>query len=408
MNNVEVIVIGDELLLGQVTDTNSGEIARRLGPSGLTVSRVTVVGDNGADIRRAIDAALASADIVITTGGLGPTKDDITKSVMTEIFGGELRLDEATLENVRDVVARRSITLNALTEAQAMVPTSCEVIQNRVGTAPIMWFERDGKVLVAMPGVPFETREMLVREVAPRLVRRFVGGEVAAHKTVITHGIIESALAELLEPWEESLPDGYHLAYLPRPGLVRLRIDGPAGETLDALHRDLTERLGAYVLADDDLTPPEILLNELRDRSLTLATAESCTGGNIAHELTLIAGSSDVFAGGVVSYSNDVKMKLLSVSADTLAAHGAVSEEVVAEMARGAREATGADVAVATSGIAGPSGAVPGKPVGTVCMGVATPRGVVTATGHFPGNRARVIDRATMEVIIMAIKEVRR
>lgn len=236
---IAIVVIGDELLLGQVADVNSSEIARRFTPYGVTVESVAVVGDDGTAMRRAIADGLAHADAVITTGGLGPTRDDITKSVMMEIFGGELYLDENMLCNVEDVFRRRGLKLNELTRTQAMVPTSCTPIANAVGTAPIMWFERDDKVLVAMPGVPFETREMLGREVVPRLLRRF-GIEISeiAHRHLIVTGITESDLAEHLADWEDKLPEGYHLAYLPTPGIIRLRLDGPAGKRSTVFSRN--------------------------------------------------------------------------------------------------------------------------------------------------------------------------
>lgn len=402
--NVSIIVIGDEILLGQVTDSNSGMLSRMISPEGFNVTHVATVGDNGADIKEAVTTALHWSDIVLTTGGLGPTRDDITKNVLTEIFGGELKLDNETLRNVSDIVERRGFRLNELTAAQAIVPTSCNVIQNQVGTAPLMWFERDRKVLVAMPGVPFETQHMMHCEILPRLIRHFGGGTRIAHRSVIATAITESDLAERLASWESQLPDGYHLAYLPRPGLVRLRIDGPSGEKIDRLHRQLTRLVAGNLLADRDISPAEQLLKELVDRKLTVATAESCTGGNIAHELTAIAGSSAAFVGSIVAYSNDVKQRLLHVKSDSLAQYGAVSETVVGEMANGVLLVTGADVAIATSGIAGPSGAVEGKPVGTVCIGVAMAGRLITTTYHFPGNRARVIDRSTLEAIIMAIR----
>lgn len=415
---VSIIVIGDELLLGQVTDTNSGDIARHIAPYGWEVNDVQTVGDEAGEIRLAIDRAFELSDVVLTTGGLGPTKDDITKTVMCDYFGGELKEDPEVLANVLDVVSRRGFKINKLTAAQAIVPTSCRVIQNRVGTAPIMWFEKDGKVLVSLPGVPFETREMFTTEVFPQLCEKFRTDVDIEHAVLMVTDYTESGLAEKIAPWEEALPEYLHLAYLPKPGLIRLRIDGA--------HRDknfitaevrraageLVEMLGDAVIATDDLTPAEILLRRCRERGLKLATAESCTGGNIAHEITLIAGSSDVFAGSVVSYSNEVKMTVLGVGAETLEANGAVSLPVVREMAEGALRAIGAQVAVATSGIAGPGGGSEEKPVGTVCMAAAvvTPDGRTlceTETHHFPGNRRRVIEASTTRVLIKAIKLLR-
>lgn len=408
--NVSIIAIGDELLIGQVTDTNSGEIARHISPYGWRVNDVQVVSDAPADITRAIDRAFALSDVVLTTGGLGPTKDDLTKQVLRDYFGGELKEDPEVLRNVREVIEKRGLKLNDLTAMQAIVPTSCQVIQNRVGTAPIMWFERDGKVLVSMPGVPFETREMFQTEVFPRLLKTFHTDEAVEHRTIMVCDISESKLAMDLDEWESALPSWLHLAYLPKPGLIRLRLDGkhPDAEfinkEIDRYRNELLERVKDHLLFDDDRTVAEILLHHLNARGLTVATAESCTGGNIAHEITSVAGSSSAMLGGVVAYSNDVKMRLLGVPADMLAAHGAVSLPVAEAMAKGARRATGADIAIATSGIAGPGGGTPDKPVGTVCIAVSTPTETVSQIFHFPGNRQRVIDRATTVGMIMAIK----
>lgn len=415
---LSVIVIGDELLLGQVTDTNSGEIARHIAPYGWEVNDVQAVGDEAEEIRRAIDRAFELSDVIITTGGLGPTKDDITKGVLRDYFGGELVEDPAVLDNVKKVVSSKGFKLNDLTAAQAIVPTSCRVIQNRVGTAPVMWFERDGKVLVAMPGVPFETREMFQSEVFPQLREKFRTNVDIEHAVLMVTDYTESGLAEYIAAWEEALPDYLHLAYLPKPGLIRLRIDGAhpdkafiTGEVRRAAAK-LHEMLGDAVIATDDLTPAQILLKECGRLGLTLASAESCTGGNIAHELTLIPGSSEVFVGSVVSYSNEVKTNLLGVGTGTLEENGAVSLPVVREMAEGVLRATGAKVAVATSGIAGPGGGSEEKPVGTVCIAAAlvTPEGMTLCeaeTYHFAGTRSRIIESSTTRALIKAVKLLR-
>lgn len=415
---VSTIVIGDELLLGQVTDTNSGEIARHIAPYGWEVGDVQTVGDDADEIRRAIDRAFELSDIVLTTGGLGPTKDDITKNVLRDYFGGELKEDPAVLANVMEVVGRRGLKINALTAAQAIVPTSCRVIQNRVGTAPVMWFEKDGKVLVAMPGVPFETREMFQSEVFPQLRRKFGSDVDIEHAVLMVTDYSESALAEKIADWEEALPAWLHLAYLPKPGLIRLRIDGRhvdrefISTEVRRAASELHAMLGDAVIATEDLTPAQILLRDCRRHGIMLATAESCTGGNIAHELTLEPGASDVFLGSVVSYSNAVKTGLLGVDGAILADNGAVSLPVVREMACGALRVTGARLAVATSGIAGPGGGSEEKPVGTVCMAAALvmPDGetiVEAESRHFPGNRQRVIEASTTRVLIKAIKLLR-
>lgn len=411
--NVSIIVIGDEILIGQVIDTNSGDIARMIGPYGWKVNDVQVVGDDSTLILRAINRAFELSNIVLTTGGLGPTKDDITKSTLCQYFGGELYENVDVLENVKEVVAKRGLKLNTLTATQAIVPSSCKVIQNRVGTAPLMWFEKERKVLVAMPGVPFETQQMFREAVLPMLLNKFKSNIVIEHRTLLVTGWSESQLAMKICEWENTLPPYIHLAYLPKPGLIRLRFDGTHHDhdfinlELDKYKHELIKQLGNDILHDEDLTPAEILLYHLNRLGLTVATAESCTGGNIAHQITSIAGSSSVFMGSVVAYSNDVKHRVLGVNNETLKSYGAVSIPTVEEMAQGACNVIGTDCAIVTSGIAGPSGGTPDKPVGTICIAVKTPYGITSATHHFPGNRSRVIDRATTTAIISLIIELK-
>lgn len=405
--DLSIIVIGDEILLGQVTDTNSGFIARTLGPEGWNLRRVLTVGDNPADIRRAIDLCMSDSPLVITTGGLGPTKDDLTKAVMMERFGGELRRDPDVTENIRRVFDLRGLRLNPLTADQALVPTSCRVIQNRLGTAPIMWFEDGGHVLIAMPGVPFETEGMLTAEVGEAIRTHFHADTYTAHHTMLAAGITESDLAARLTEFEDSIAGHGHLAYLPVPGFIRLRLDvrattaEAAREAADAMAAQLRRHLGTNLLYDGDATAAAIVIDRIRRLGLTLATAESCTGGNIAHAITAIPGASDIFAGAVVSYSNEVKQHVLGVSQESLLTYGAVSEAVVRQMAEGACRVLGTDCAVATSGIAGPGGGTPDKPTGTVWMAVHTPQGTIARCRRFPGDRTRVIERATTEALLM-------
>lgn len=400
---LSIIIIGDEILLGQVCDTNSGAIARTFGPMGWSVGRVVTVPDDAGAIRRAVIEALDESDLVITTGGLGPTKDDITKLTLAAIFGGAMRRDPDVTENIRRVFSLRGLEMNPLTADQALVPDSCRVIQNRLGTAPVMWFERHDKVLVSMPGVPFET-EGALPEVARLVKERFNPDLTLLHHTYIVTGITESALATRLAPFEASLPRGLHLAYLPTPGLIRLRLDGagPAGiaaEFRDACAR-LLDSLGPLCIHDGDATPAQMAIERLRARGLTMATAESCTGGNIARAVTSVAGASDVFNGAVVSYANSAKESLLGVPPVLIEARGAVSREVVEQMAIGACRALGADCACATSGIAGPGGGSSEKPVGTVWMAWCVEGRVTSRMARFPGDRARVIDRATAEALL--------
>ena len=410
---VSIIVIGDELLIGQVQDTNSGWIARHLAPFGWSVKSVKVVGDNAHDIFSSIDEAFTESSVVLMTGGLGPTKDDITKPTLCKYFGGEMRLDEETRRNVDMIFEKRHIVMNELTAAQAIVPSSCRVIQNQVGTAPLMWFEKDGKVLVAMPGVPFETETMMQREVIPQLLSHFEGKNHIEHRTFVVIDHSESALAIKLSEFEDALPSHIHLAYLPQPGVIRLRLSGHStdADSLNAEMQHLSNKLsciiGESIISYHDKTLAEILGDMLRERNLTVSTAESCTGGNIAHQITKVAGCSDYFLGSVVSYSNSVKSNLLGVSSQDLQNHGAVSQPVVEQMACGVCEATATNCALATSGIAGPGGEVPGKPVGTVWIAAKCNDQLVSDRFHFPGNRERVIQRATTQALIMLIKLIR-
>jgi nicotinamide-nucleotide amidase len=412
--NVSIIAIGDEILIGQVIDTNSGDIARRIEPLGWKLHDVQVVGDNADEIRSAIDRAFAVSEVVFTTGGLGPTKDDITKPVLCEYFGGELYMNDEVSANIIEVFKKRGIQLNPLTAAQALVPTSCQVIQNKVGTAPVMWFEKDGKVLVSMPGVPFEMRAAMDTEVLARLQKKFPIDGAISHHTLMVIDITESRLAMTLDEFEKKLPAYLHLAYLPTPGLIRLRLDGRHHDAnllqaeMDGHVAELKAILGDLVIYDGDATPAEILLHYLGAKGLTVATAESCTGGNIAHRITSIAGSSSAFKGSVVSYSNEVKHNVLGVDNATLEEFGAVSEPVVRQMVEGACRVIGTDCAVATSGIAGPGGGTPEKPVGTVWMAVKTPSQVISQVFKFPGDRSRVIDRASTVALLLLAKELRK
>ena len=407
------IVIGDELLIGQVTDTNSGWIARHLSPLGWEVKSVKVIADDENEIFRAIDEAFAQTDVVLMTGGLGPTKDDITKATLCRYFGGEMVLDEEVKRNVDEMFRRRGLDMNRLTAGQAMVPSSCRVIQNEVGTAPIMWFERDGKVLVSMPGVPVETQTMMERAVIPELVAHFHSDLDIEYRTFVVIDYAESALAEKLEPFEQQMPDYIHLAYLPNQGVIRLRLTGAhhdsavIADDMKRLTEQLHEILGDSIVADDDKPLSQIVGERLRELGLSMSTAESCTGGNVAHVITEIAGSSDYFMGGVVSYSNDVKQHVLGVGADTLETFGAVSQPVVEQMATGACRVCDTHCSVATSGVAGPGGGTPEKPVGTVWIAAKVGDIVTSKCFHFNGSRAQVIDRATTHALIMLLKLLR-
>lgn len=407
---VSIIAIGDELLIGQVVDTNSGMLAREMNPDGWAVRSVRVVADNAEEILNAVKAAFEETDVVLTTGGLGPTKDDITKQVLCDFFGGSLIYDKAVEANVLEVVAKRGLKINQLTAAQAWVPSSCRVIQNRVGTAPLMWFEKNGKVLVSMPGVPFETQEMFHTEVFPQLKQRFPDKACLQHRTFIVIGYTESALAEKLDGYEKDLPANLHLAYLPKPGIIRLRLTGTDTDVarltaeMARCSDSLCAAIGHGVISREDKSIAEILGDLLRRRNLTIATAESCTGGNIAHEITQVAGSSDYYKGSVVSYANEVKSRQLGVDPEVIRSEGAVSEPVVRAMAEGAARLLDTDCAIATSGIAGPGGGSAQKPVGTVWMAVTIAGRTVSRCKRFAGNRDRVINHATTTAQIMMIE----
>lgn len=405
-----VIVIGDEILLGRVTDTNSGDIARSLDPLGIPVAGVEVVGDVAADITAAVRRAMAAADIVITTGGLGPTKDDITKAALMSIFGGKLRHDPEVAANVHRIFAAKGRKMNALTESQALVPDTCTVIQNIYGTAPIMTWERDGHILVAMPGVPSETRGMLSQAVIPMLSEKFHGDKTLIHNTLVVTGITESGLAERLDAWEKALPAGFHLAYLPDVPVIRLRLDGVGDDaeatraTASTLFAELKTILGTLVVGEGAISIAEMLIDKIRSHGHSLGTAESCTGGRIASAITAVAGCSDIFAGGIVAYSNEVKHNVLGVSQQVLDSEGAVSQPVVEAMAEGAAQRLGCSCAVATSGIAGPTGATPGKPVGTVWIAARTPSAHTSALYHFSGNRTTVAASAANAAMLMLLQ----
>lgn len=405
-----IIAIGDELLIGQVTDTNSGWIAREMSVYGWELQKVQVVPDNADAIKKAIDIAYEESDVVLATGGLGPTKDDITKTTLCDYFGGELIFDDATLANVLEVVGKRHLKLNEYTRNQAYVPSSCEVVQNEVGTAPILWFEKDGKVLVSMPGVPFEMQHMMKKVLIQKLVKKTHDNMHLQYRTFIVIDIIESLLAMQLDGFEKELPEYMHLAYLPTPGLIRLRLTGACEDeslltaNMEKFSAKLHELVGDKIICDEDMPLAQILGKKLLEKGLTVASAESCTGGNIAHEITRIAGSSSYFKGSVVSYANEVKINVLNVSSADIDVHGVVSEPVVQQMVKGVCKAMNTDCAISTSGIAGPGGAEPGKPVGTVWIAAKAADKVVSQCFHFPGDRERVINRATNEGIKLLLK----
>ncbi len=402
----EIINIGDELLIGQVVNTNASWMAAQLNKSGMQVVQITTIADDREAIRSALDQALQRADAVLISGGLGPTKDDITKKTLAEYFGAHLVFHQPTFAQVKKIFAARQFPVTEENRQQAMIPDNCIPLFNKNGTAPGMWFEKEGKITVSMPGVPFEMKAMMEEQVIPRLVHHFRLGHIV-HKTVMTTGLPESMLAEKIKSWEENLPAHIKLAYLPQPGIVRLRLSGK-GDDREKLTKEIEKQIEQLrrlipeiIYGYDDVLLEEVVGKLLREKGKTVSTAESCTGGYVAHLITSISGSSDYFEGAVVSYANRVKIEMLGVLSDTLEQHGAVSREVVLQMAEGARHRLKTDYALAVSGIAGPSGGTPEKPVGTVWIALAGPEGSEAQLFHFGEHRGRNIRRSALAALNM-------
>ena len=407
-----IITIGDEILIGQILDTNSRYISRALNAHGIVVAERTSIGDDRTQIVETLDRALSQSEVVIITGGLGPTKDDITKHTLCDYFGSTLRYDEVEAEHIRTILAVRNIAFNDLNRGQAMVPECCTVLHNAHGTAPGMWFEQNGRVVVSLPGVPFEMQHLIDEEVMPRLKARFELREIV-HRTMITFGIAESILAERIAKWEEALPDYIRLAYLPAPNVVRLRLSAYEVEgkevrhEIDNLFEELRSIIPDNIAGFEEASVEELVHNILINKGLTLATAESCTGGAIASKFTAQAGASAYFLCGVVSYSNESKNSVLGVEMSDITQFGAVSEQVAMAMAQGARAISGADFAISTTGIAGPTGGSKEKPVGTVWIGVATPNRCFAVLKNCGTDRSQIISRATAYAIAMLYEELK-
>ena len=427
----EIITIGDELLIGQVVDTNSAWMAERLNEAGIELYQITSVHDDRAHILHALDEAFSRADIVLTTGGLGPTKDDITKHVMCEYFGTTLVEDSRVREHIHELYKERPDVLNRLTATQWLVPESAKVLTNRVGSAPIMVFENEvrgegqnSKFLIAMPGVPYEMKIAMREQVMPFLEFRGrsqselqngasaysleVSGEII-HRTMMLYGIAESTLALKIEEWENALPQSMHLAYLPKDGIIRLRLSSygeASNEEIEQQLANLKPLIAGNLIATEDLPLETILGNLLKARHQTIATAESCTGGRLAAALNAQSGASAYYMGSVVAYDNRIKEQVLGVKHDTLLEWGAVSEQTVREMAEGVHALMNTDYAIATSGIAGPTGGTPDKPVGTVWIAWATPDGTTAECYHFGVAREReqITQRAVTAALVELIK----
>lgn len=405
---VEIITIGDEILIGQIVDTNSAWIAMELNKAGFEVEQITSVHDREDHIIQALDLALTRAEVVLFTGGIGPTKDDITKQTLCKYFDSKLVFNEQVLQHIEELLRHRQRAINELTRTQAMVPEKAILIPNRVGTAPITWFEKEGKVVVSMPGVPYEMKQAVSDEIIPRLQQRFTRPEIL-HKTILVRGLPESALAIRIADWENSLPETLHLAYLPNFNLVKLRLSSATFQPREVRSQlnyklsELRDILGDAILAEDDVPVEQLIVERFTAGSVTLATAESCTGGTIAHRLTSIPGSSAVFQGSVVAYSNEVKKKILSVDPQLLEQQGAVSSGVAEAMATGVQKLLKTDYAIATTGIAGPGGGSDDKPVGLVWVAVATPDGVISREYRFNLNRQLNIERTSQTAMLLLL-----
>ncbi len=405
--DVEIITIGDELLIGQVVDTNSAWMGQELNKVGIEVLRITSVRDRAEEMTNAFTQALQRVDVVLVTGGLGPTKDDVTKQVLCDFFGGTLVHNEEVHTHLLALLERRGLTINPSTLTQCMVPTSCRPLQNSAGTAPIMWFEKEGKTLISMPGVPIEMKVAMTQQVIPQLIASQPIQTAIQHHTLLVGGYTESLLSQHLTAYEDQLDSRLKLAYLPAPGLIRLRLTARCHtpQEAESLLEDAVERLRLeltdHIICEGDLTLAAAVGSLLQQQNSTIATAESCTGGTIAQQLAATSGASAWFNGSVVAYANSAKEQLLHIPTHLLETEGAVSIPVVEGMARSAQQLFGTTCAIATSGIAGPTGGTAEKPVGTVCIAIA--KGVETFSHcyHFVGDRDRIVQRSAHTALLL-------
>ena len=413
----EIINIGDELLIGQVINTNASWMSEQLNLAGFPVHRVTIIPDDPQHILDALKESGRRSELVLLTGGLGPTKDDLTKDTLCKYFRTRLIFDPVTFQTIEKFFKTRGFPVTAVNRRQAEIPENCVAIPNANGTAPGMWFEEETAgaekkhVFVSMPGVPFEMKAMLIHEVIPRL-KQYFQPVIVLHHTLLTQGLGESFLSDILEDWEANLPANLHLAYLPQPGIVRLRLTGQSDDEaslqkqMDGEASKLKSLLQDYIFGEGDATLEAVVGKLLKETGSTLATAESCTGGYIAHMITSIPGSSAYYKGSIIAYSNDIKMKELGVSEKALGEYGAVSEEVVKQMANNVRSRLDCDYSIAVSGIAGPDGGTKDKPVGLVWIAIAGPSGIQTNKYLFGDNRERNIRRAALQALNLLRKKI--
>ena len=404
----EIITIGDEILIGQITDTNSAWMATELNKIGFYIHQITSVSDMHDHILVSLSDASKRAELVLITGGLGPTKDDITKKVLCDFFSTHLVENKDVLSDINTFVERRGHVLSEQNRKQAEVPENCTVLRNPIGTAPGLWFEKGGVIFVSMPGVPFEMMELMTNQIIPLLKEKFGNkNKHIIHQTICTTGVPESALAQQLEQWQENLHTAIKVAYLPTPGnnKIRLSLEGDNFEELQSFKNqaivDLSKELKEVIFSTNGEDIEVVVGKLLIENQCTVSTAESCSGGNIAHLITSVAGSSQYFEGSVVAYSNRIKSKILGVNAKDIEKHGAVSEEVVLQMADGVRKLYNTTYGVATSGIAGPGGGSPEKPVGTVWVAVSSPKETVAMKFLFGNSRERNIIRSSIAALNM-------
>ena len=413
--NIEIINIGDELLIGQVINTNAAWMAEQLNLNGFRVHQFTVISDSRVHILQALEEAETRAEIVLISGGIGPTKDDITKHTLCEFFNTRLVFNQEAYRDVEAMFARRGYAVTELNRQQAELPEGCTGLPNALGTARGMWFEKDRQpgrktIFVSMPGVPFEMKSMMTQQVIPRL-KQLYHTPFIYHKTILTQGIGESFLAEQIADWENKLPENIKLAYLPQPGIVRLRLTG-MGDGEQILHQQVDTEviklegfISEYIFGYDDETLEAIIGKILKEKNAMLATAESCTGGYLAHLITGVPGSSAWYKGSVVAYSNDVKEKILGVQSESILKFGAVSKQVVTEMAISLQNRFEADYVIATSGIAGPDGGTLEKPVGTTWIAIASPGEAVAMHYLFGDSRERNIRRTALQALNLLRKK---
>jgi nicotinamide-nucleotide amidase len=397
----EIITIGDELLIGQVVDTNSAWMGEVLNQIGVKVNRITSISDDREEIISTLKEASKRAQLVLITGGLGPTNDDITKKTLADFFSVSMRFDEKAFEDVLHLFSIRGREVSAINRLQAEVPENCTTLYNKVGTAPGMWFDEGGVVYVSMPGVPYEMKYLMENEVVPRVQQRFKTPFIV-HRTILTFGIGESFLAEKLGNFENTLPNNIKLAYLPSAGSVRLRLSGSGNNEqelntlLYQLSQELSDLIPEYIYGYDKDELPKVVGGLLKLNGFSLATAESCSGGFMAHLITSIPGSSAYYMGSSVTYSNESKTRLLNIPASLIEKHGAVSEPVVIAMAESVKKLFNVDCAIATTGVAGPGGGTPEKPVGSVWVGVSTPYETKAYLLRLGDNRLRIIEVAAL------------